>query len=196
MSRLPKASGWCVGLYSYHSVSEKFSEECWTNQEIEGLAAYLKRFERVVPSVNRKAVCIDDDSLVKVAPRHTAVSSRGRGWGTKQESCFYPSEDNSLQNATSLGESISLSPSKMCRMVKASSWCSGLTNVSDTTDMETDFPAHGIMSLDDALKEFERLAAFRPVCRRGKQGNTKLESSMSNEDVFSDATSFGWDDVD
>jgi len=71
--------------------------------------------------------------------------------------------------------------------VKASSWCSGLTNVSDTTDMETDFPAHGIMSLDDALKEFERLAAFRPVCRRGKQGNTKLESSMSNEDVLSDA---------
>ena len=196
MSRLPKASGWCEGLYSYDSASKKISEECWTTQEIEGLATYLKRFERTVPPVNQKAVCIDDDSLVKAAPRHTTVSSRRRGWGTKQESCFYPSEDIFLQNATSLGESISPSPSTMCRMVKASSWCSGLTNVSDTTGMETDFPAHGIRSLDDALKEFERLAAFRPVCRRGKQGNTKLESSMSNEDGLSDATSFGWDDVD
>jgi hypothetical protein len=153
------------------------SEECWTKQEIEGLAAYLKRFEKAVPSVNQKAACIDDDSLVKAAPRHP-TASRGRGCGTKQESCFYPSEDNFLQNATSLGESISPSPSKMRRMLKASSWCSGLTNVSDTTDMETDFPAHGIRSLDDALNEFERLAAFRPVCRREKQGNRKLESSM------------------
>jgi hypothetical protein len=57
--------------------------------------------------------------------------------------------------------------------------------------METEFPAHGIKSLDDALKEFERLAAFRPVWRGGKQGNTKQESSMSNEDVLPDATSFG-----
>jgi len=154
------------------------SEACWTPQEIEELAPYLKRFKRAMPSVNQKAVCIDDDSLVKAAPRHTTVSSRGRGWGTKLESCFYPSEDNFLQNEPSDGESISPSPSKMCRMVKASSWCAGLTNFSDTTDMETDFPAHGISSLDDALEEFERLAAFRPVCRRGKRGSTKLESSM------------------
>jgi len=57
--------------------------------------------------------------------------------------------------------------------------------------METEFPAHGIKSLDDTLKEFERLSAFRPVWRGGEQGNTKQESSMSNEDVLSEATSFG-----
>ena len=123
-----------------------------------------------MPSVNREAVCIDEDSLVEAALRRTRVSRRGRGWSTKQESCFYPNEDVSLRDATSLGKSISPSPSKMCRLVKASSWCAGCAGLDD---MET-----GIRSLDDALKEFERLAAFRPVCRREKQGNRKLESSM------------------
>ena len=196
MSRLQRASSWCAGLDAYDNVSMSISGECRSTQEIEGLEARLKRLERAMPSVNREAVRIDEDSLVEAALRRTRVSNRGRGWGTKQESCFYPNEDISLRDATSLGKSISPSPSKMCRMVKASSWCSGLTNVSDTTDIETGFPVRGIRSLDDALKEFERLAAFRPVYRRRKQGNTKLESSMSNEDGLSDATSFGWDDVD
>jgi hypothetical protein len=97
-----------------------------------------------MPSVNREAVCIDEDSLVEAALRRTRVSRRGRGWSTKQESCFYPNEDVSLRDATSLGKSISPSPSKMCRLVKASSWCAGCAGLDD---MET-----GIRSLDDALK--------------------------------------------
>jgi hypothetical protein len=164
------------------------SGECQTTQEIEGLAARLKTLERAMPSVNREAVRIDEDSLVEAALRRARVSRRGRGWSTKQESCFYPNEDVSLREATSLGKSISPSPSKMCRLVKASSWCAGLDDME--TELETE-PAHGIRSLDDALKEFERLAAFRPVWRGRKQGNTKQESSMSNEDVLSNATSFG-----
>jgi hypothetical protein len=35
--------------------------------------------------------------------------------------------------------------------------------------MEPEFPAHGIRSLDDALKEFERLAAEAREHEAGKQ---------------------------
>ena len=185
MSRLQRASSWCAGLDAYDNVSMSISGECRSTQEIEGLEARLKRLERAMPSVNREAVRIDEDSLVEAALRRTRVSRRGRVWGTKQESCFYPNEDISLRDATSLGKSISPSPSNISRMVKASSWGAGLG------DMEPEFPADGTRSLDDALKEFERLVAFGPVWRGGKQGNTKQESSMSNEDVLSDATSFG-----
>ena len=181
MSRLPRASSWCGGLDADVNVSMSISE-CWTTQEIEGLESSLKRFEHAMPSVDPQAVCIDEDSLLEAALRRTRVSNRGRGWGTKQESCFYPNEDISLRDATSLGKSISPSPSNISRMVKASSWGAGLG------DMEPEFPADGTRSLDDALKEFERLVAFGPVWRGGKQGNTKQESSM---DVLTDATSFG-----
>ena len=89
MWRLPRASSCCAGLDAYDNVSTSISEfegELRRTQEIEGLAARLKRLERAMPSVNREAVCIDEDSLVEAALRRTRVSRRGRGWSTKQES--------------------------------------------------------------------------------------------------------------